>query len=165
MESLWTPWRMAYILGEKPKGCILCLKPNEDRDQDNYLLYRGRHCYVLMNLFPYNPGHLMISPYTHTASLELLDGPTTVELAVLVKLSLEILRNGINPQGFNVGANIGKAAGAGIDEHFHMHVVPRWQGDNNFMPVLSDTKLIPELLGQTYEKLLAAGIADETDPD
>jgi len=154
VESLWTPWRMAYILGEKPKGCILCQKPNEDRDKDNHLLYRGRHCYILMNLFPYNPGHLMISPYEHTSSLELLDGETTVELAILLKGSLEILRSGINPQGFNVGANIGKVAGAGIDGHVHMHIVPRWDGDTNFMPVISDTKVIPEALDSTYDRLL-----------
>ena len=154
METLWTPWRMAYILGEKPEGCVLCEKHSQQHDKENLLLYRGRHCYVLMNLFPYNPGHLMIAPYKHTGSFELLNEETTVEVTTLLSASLGILRTAVGPQGFNIGMNIGKVAGAGIEEHVHMHIVPRWGGDTNFMPVISDTRVIPEALSSTYNHLL-----------
>ncbi|TAK35195.1 MAG: HIT domain-containing protein [Chloroflexota bacterium] len=154
MDTLWTPWRMAYILGDKPEGCVLCDKPRDDRDRDNLLLHRGRHCYVIMNLFPYNPGHLLIAPYKHTASFEQLDQETIVEATTLLSASMGILRAAVSPHGFNVGMNIGKVAGAGIDEHVHMHIVPRWGGDTNFMPVISDTRVVPEALASTYDHLL-----------
>lgn len=165
MKRIWTPWRMSFILGERPASCIFCDKATEDRDRENFILYRGKHNYIIMNLYPYTNGHLMVIPYVHTPTMEYLSQEIMQETMLLVNRCLCTLRVAMAPQGFNLGANIGKAAGAGIDEHFHLHVVPRWQGDNNFMPVLSDTKLIPELLGDTYESLLAAGIADELDRD
>jgi len=163
MTHLWTPWRMGFILGEKPPRCIFCQKSTENRDRENLILYRGKHNYIIMNLYPYTNGHLMVIPYVHTPTMEVLSPEIIQEMMLLVNRCLCAARKAMAPQGFNVGANIGKVAGAGIDEHFHMHVVPRWQGDNNFMPVVADTKLIPELLTQCYERLLAAGIADDTD--
>ncbi len=165
MNRLWTPWRMGFILSEKPMTCIFCDKVREERDRDNLILYRGKYNYILMNLYPYTNGHLMVIPFVHAPSMEGLGGPIIQEMMALVNRSMQTTRRAMSPHGFNVGANIGKAAGAGIDEHFHVHVVPRWQGDNNFMPVLSDTQLMPELLHETYDKLLAAGIGDESEEE
>lgn len=160
MERLWTPWRMAFIQGEKPNRCIFCTKPNENRDRENYILYRGRHNFIMLNAYPYTSGHLMIVPYRHVSSIEDLDSATTSEMMDLARRSLTALRKAERPEAFNVGVNIGKAAGAGIVDHVHLHVVPRWTGDNNFMPVVGNARLLPEMLESTYEKLIAAGIAD-----
>lgn len=160
MKRLWTPWRMEFIRSEKSATCIFCDKSHEQRDRENLLLCRGEYNYALMNLYPYTNGHLMIIPYEHQPSMECLRPEIIAEMMGMVNRAIMAMRRAMAPHGFNVGANIGKASGAGIDEHFHMHVVPRWQGDNNFMPVLTDTQLIPELLVQTYDKLLEAGIAD-----
>ncbi|MEA3459706.1 MAG: HIT domain-containing protein, partial [Chloroflexota bacterium] len=111
--------------------------------------------FIMLNLYPYNNGHLMIAPYEHAASPEDLDEDTLTELMLLLNKSLRLLRRVLNPQGFNIGINLGRAAGAGVEDHVHIHVVPRWEGDNNFMPVLSETKVIPELLDETYDKLMA----------
>jgi ATP adenylyltransferase len=156
MKSLWTPWRMGYILGEKPKGCLLCTKQGEprERDKDNYILYRGPTCYILLNLFPYTNGHMMIAPYQHAASLEQLDDKPLQEMMALTRVSVAALNKDLSPAGFNIGMNLGKVAGAGIADHLHMHVVPRWQGDVNFMSVCAETRLIPEALDTTYDKLL-----------
>ncbi len=156
MKRLWAPWRLRYILGKKPKECLFCVKAKESKDRENYILYRGRRCFIMLNIYPYNNGHLMIAPYRHVASLEDLDEETLTELMVLLNKSLRLLRQVMDPHGFNIGINLGKAAGAGIVEHVHIHVVPRWKGDTNFMPVLAETKVIPELLDETYEKLMAA---------
>ena len=144
---------MEYILSEKGKGCIFCEKIADNDDQANYILQRGKKCYVMLNLYPYNNGHLMVVPYQHVPSLEQLEEDTLTEMMLMVNRGLEVLRRAMNPDGFNVGINIGKAAGAGIEEHVHIHVVPRWKADTNFMPVFSNTRVIPELVDDTYRKL------------
>jgi len=153
MQHLWAPWRMEYIMLEKPSGCILCQKPGQDNDAANYILYRGDKNFVIMNTYPYNPGHLMIAPYRHIASLEELTSEELHEHIEVVSLSIRVLRQVFSPGGFNVGINMGREAGAGIADHVHTHVVPRWQGDVNFMPVVADTRVVPQALAETYEKL------------
>jgi len=153
MEHLWAPWRMEYIQMEKPEGCILCQKPSQDNDAANHILYRGNKNFVIMNAYPYNPGHLLIAPYRHVASLDNLTPDERHEHIDVVSRSVEILRGVFNPGGFNLGTNLGRLAGAGIADHIHTHVVPRWQGDTNFMPVVGDTRVIPEALAETYQKL------------
>ncbi len=156
MKRLWSPWRMEYIVSKKGEGCIFCDKVAENDDQANYILHRGKTCYVMLNLYPYNNGHLMVSPYRHVPSLEQLQEDELTEMMLLVNRSIQALRRAMRPDGFNIGVNIGKAAGAGIEEHVHIHIVPRWEADTNFMPVLSQTRVIPELLDDTYRKLKAA---------
>ena len=156
MKILWTPWRMEFIMGEKPEGCLFCTKKQEPekKDKENYILHRGATCYILLNLFPYTNGHMMIVPYQHVASLEQLDDKSLYEMMALTRASVAALNKAISPAGFNIGLNLGKAAGAGIADHLHIHVVPRWAGDVNFMSVLGETRLIPEALNDTYDKLL-----------
>jgi ATP adenylyltransferase len=150
---------MAYILSDKEdkrnEECVFCIKLAEDRDAENYVVWRGAHCAIVLNLYPYNNGHLMIIPYTHVPSLEDLPVETQTEMMTTVSKSLRLLRRAMQPQGFNVGANIGRAAGAGIRSHVHVHIVPRWEGDTNFMPVLAETRVIPEWLDDTYANLKA----------
>jgi len=153
MKQIWAPWRMEYIRMEKPKGCVLCEKPGQDNDTKNHILYRGENNFVIMNIYPYNPGHLMIAPYRHVASLEELTDEELHEQFDIVSRSIKVLRQVFNPGGFNLGMNIGKVAGAGIEDHIHTHVVPRWQGDTNCMPVISDVRVLPEALDETYQKL------------
>ncbi len=153
MKHIWAPWRMEYILMKKPKGCIFCEKPGQDNDAVNHVLYRGDKNCVLMNIYPYNPGHLMIAPYRHVASLEELTAEELHEHIDIVGRSIKVLRQAFSPGGFNLGMNIGKVAGAGIEDHIHTHVVPRWQGDTNCMPVISDVRVLPEALDETYQKL------------
>lgn len=165
MKRLWTPWRMAYIKPakkskktEKPSGCIFCDKiaASKRSDRKNLVLLRGERAFMMMNLYPYTNGHLMVAPYAHTGELESLDGETLKEMMLLVGKGIRALRIEANPHGFNVGVNMGRVAGAGVEDHVHIHIVPRWNGDTNFMPVLAETRMIPELLPQTYDKLLAA---------
>jgi ATP adenylyltransferase len=146
---------MPYLRGEeeRPDGCIFCLAPTMD-DLEAHLLHRGAHCYVILNRFPYNTGHLMIIPYLHTDSPERLDAETLAEMATLTLTSLKVLRAAFGPQGFNVGMNIGEAAGAGVAEHVHLHIVPRWSGDTNYMTIVGETRIIPEWLDETYSRLL-----------
>jgi len=153
MEQIWAPWRMEYIRMAKPEGCILCEKPAQDCDVANYILHRGGKNFVIMNTYPYNPGPLLIAPYRHLGGLDDLNDEERNEHFVLVCRCLELLREKFHPDGFNVGINMGKVAGAGIDSHVHTHVVPRWQGDVNFMPVISDVRVVPEALAETFEKL------------
>jgi ATP adenylyltransferase len=153
MEQLWAPWRVTYIESNKPVGCILCDKPKEANDEANYILFKGKLNFVIMNAYPYNPGHLMVAPYRHIPSPEDLTTAELQEHYELVTRVVKILREAYNPNGFNTGMNIGKVAGAGIDGHIHSHIVPRWQGDTNFMPVISDTRVIPQALAETYQKL------------
>ncbi|MFC1987833.1 HIT domain-containing protein [Chloroflexota bacterium] len=153
MKHIWAPWRMKYIQMEKPEGCILCQKPGQDSDVVNYILYRGGKNFVIMNAYPYNPGHLLIAPYRHLASLEDLTDGELHEHFDIVSRSIKVLRQVFNPSGFNLGINIGKAAGAGIEYHIHTHIVPRWQGDTNSMTVISDVRVVPEALAETYQKL------------
>jgi len=138
---------------KKPEGCILCEKPGQKKDTQNYILYRGDKNFVVLNTYPYNPGHLMVAPYRHVANIEELTEEERNEHFEMVCRSVRVLRQVFSPGGFNIGINVGKVAGAGIDEHFHTHIVPRWQGDTNFMPVLADTRVVPEALTDTYQKL------------
>lgn len=153
---------MKFIESEKTKGCIFCDKVAEQRDRENFILYRGEHAFIMLNAYPYNNGHLLIAPYAHVSTTEELNEATLTEMMQLVNRGLAALRKASHPQGFNVGANLGGVAGAGIADHVHMHVVPRWQGDANFMPVIGDTRLVPERLEDSYQRLLDAGIADPT---
>ncbi|MFO8101144.1 MAG: HIT domain-containing protein [Dehalococcoidia bacterium] len=153
MEHLWAPWRIEYILSEKDTECIFCKKPAEDKDRENLILYRAGKNVVMLNKYPYNPGHLMVAPYKHVAKLDELDNEDLLEHVQLISRCVEMLKEVMNPEGFNIGINLGKVAGAGIEEHIHTHVVPRWNGDTNFMPVMSDTRTISEALDATYERL------------
>jgi len=156
MENLWRPWRIKYILSDKEKGCIFCDKPNEGNDKENYILYRAETCFIILNIYPYNNGHLMVAPFRHVASFEDLDEAELTELFLTVNKSTKLLKHVMQPQGFNIGANLGRIAGAGVKDHVHLHVVPRWQGDTNFMPIIADVNVIPESLDSIYEKLSEA---------
>ncbi len=151
MSHLWTPWRMSYLRGEAsmPAGCLFCIAHQAGESAEIHIPYRGNLCYVILNRFPYNNGHLMVVPYVHEPMLENLDAATAGELIALTQLSLRVLRTAYNPQGFNIGLNIGEAAGAGVVGHLHMHVVPRWGGDTNYMTTVGDTRVIPERLEDT----------------
>ena len=157
LQRLWTPWRMEYILSDKDEKqkeeCVFCAKLAQDRDTKNYIVWRGNHCAILLNLYPYNNGHLLVIPYAHVSSLEDLPDEAQAEMILTVSKSLSLLRRAMQPQGFNVGINIGRAAGAGIESHLHIHIVPRWQGDTNFMPILAETRVIPEWLDDTCARL------------
>lgn len=166
MKRLWTPWRMSYLKAPKGAvtgGCIFCdkLRDQPGKDRDNLLLLRSARAMMMLNLYPYSNGHLLVAPNQHCGELEALDGETLKEMMLLVGRGIRALRKVMNPQGFNVGANLGRVAGAGVEDHVHFHIVPRWNGDTNFMPVLADTRIIPELLPQTYDSLLAALREDE----
>ena len=154
MKRLWAPWRMEYILGEKPSGCIFCKKPESDKDGKNFILHRAKHCYVIMNVYPYNNGHLMVIPYRHLDDMEALPDAVLKEMITVTKSCCSILRECMAPQGFNIGANVGEAAGAGISEHVHFHIVPRWRGDVNYMSVIDDVRVLPQALKDTYKQLL-----------
>ena len=155
MDHLWTPWRMTYLTQSTAGDgeCIFCAKVKGTDDAANHVLYRGEHCFVTLNLFPYNNGHLMVVPYRHIPALEDLDEDELSELMRVTQQALRVLKAAFNPQGFNIGINIGQAAGAGIREHLHMHVVPRWVGDSSFMAVQDEVRVIPEHLLVTYDKL------------
>lgn len=153
MRRLWAPWRMEYIKKPRERDCLFCRVAKEDSDRDNLILYRSQHSYIIMNRYPYNNGHVMVVPYRHVASPEMLDVEEDVDISDLIKISIKVIRRVMNPQGFNIGANIGKAAGAGIEEHYHIHIVPRWVGDTNFMPIISDTKVVVEHILDTYNRL------------
>lgn len=156
MKRIWAPWRMEYILAAKRPGCFLCEMVQEERDRDNLLLYRGENAFVVMNKYPYNNGHLMIAPYRHLSLMEELNDDELLDLMQLTQRAIGVLKARIRPDGFNVGINLGKVAGAGLEEHLHVHIVPRWSGDTNFMPVFSDTKVMPQALHEMYDQLLPA---------
>jgi ATP adenylyltransferase len=159
MKTLWAPWRAEYIYcagGQNSvsrRHCLFCNLLKSKDDAANLILYRGRHAFVVMNRFPYNNGHLMVAPNRHTADLETFSAAESAELFKLVQRSLAALRRALKPQGFNIGANLGRVAGAGIAGHAHIHIVPRWLGDVNFMPLLAETKVISEHLTETYDRL------------
>jgi ATP adenylyltransferase len=153
MKNLWSPWRMDYILSEKENGCIFCEKPKKNNDREMLILYRGVNVFVMMNLYPYNNGHILIAPYAHVNNSSKLSVEIRSETMELANESMEIMKKTMKAEGFNFGANIGKSGGAGIEEHIHYHVVPRWQGDTNFMPIVSHTKVQVEGLMETYDNL------------
>ena len=153
MEHIWAPWRMEYIESVKSQGCIFCDKPQESEDQKSYILYRGKRNFVILNSYPYTPGHLMVAPYRHVANLEEMSDEELLEHSQMVAMSIGALKEKFHPHGFNVGMNMGKVGGAGVEGHIHTHIVPRWEGDTNFMPVTADTRVIPQALDSTYRKL------------
>lgn len=155
MKIIWAPWRLKYILGKKEKGCVFCVKQKEGDDKKNAILYRGKHNYVILNIFPYNNGHLMVVPYKHANDLSGLGEEEAAEMMTLAQKSLVALRDVLKPQGFNLGMNLGSVAGAGIEEHIHMHLVPRWNGDTNFMPVIGETRVMPQHIESTYDALIS----------
>jgi len=156
MKLLWAPWRVEYIKTPKEKGCFLCKSISDNDDDGNLVLWRGKFSFVIMNLFPYNNGHLMVVPYKHTGDLNDLVDEEMLDVMSTVRLCVNVLKKEMKPDGFNIGVNIGRAAGAGVIDHLHYHVVPRWHGDMNFMPVLSDVKVIPEHIETTYDILKKA---------
>lgn len=155
MERIWAPWRMEYVTSGETKGCIFCDKPKENRDVENMILKHGKLGFIMLNAFPYNNGHLLITPYRHIGDLSELNNEEMLDLMRLVKLGKDTLTHAFGPDGFNVGMNLGKVAGAGIVDHVHIHIVPRWNGDTNFMPVIADTKVMPQALANAYKALKA----------
>jgi len=153
MKQIWSPWRIEYIRMAKPQGCILCDKPKEKQDEDNCIVFRGEKNFIMMNMYPYNPGHLLIAPYRHIAAFDELTRAEMNEHAALTQKCIKVLREAFKPTGFNIGVNMGAVAGAGIADHIHSHVVPRWQGDTNFMPVVGEVRVIPEAINETYQIL------------
>ncbi|MEK6277315.1 MAG: HIT domain-containing protein [Actinomycetota bacterium] len=153
---IWAPWRLPYVTDaakDNEDECIFCAKPAEDDDEANLIVHRGKRCFVILNLFPYTNGHLMVAPYEHTPALQDLDAGTVAEMMALAQSAMRRLEEAYSPHGYNVGFNQGRIAGAGYEGHIHMHVVPRWGGDTNFMPVLADTRVMPQTLEQSYEAL------------
>ena len=156
MDYLWAPWRIEYIKiarEEAEQGCILCSKPADKNDRQNLILHRGRHSFIIMNAYPYNAGHIMVVPYRHVANLEDLSDVERNELFGLVSRSIAVMKQVFNAEGFNVGINLGRIAGAGIDSHIHVHVVPRWAGDTNFMPVTGDIRIVNQAVLEIYDQL------------
>jgi ATP adenylyltransferase len=153
MKRIWSPWRINYILDKKPKGCIFCQKVEKGKEKEYLLLYKNKSSLVMMNRFPYTCGHLLIAPIRHTADLLDLPENEVTNLFLTLRRSITLLSKVMKPQGFNVGMNLGKIAGAGIVDHLHLHIVPRWTGDTNFMPILADSSIIPESLHDTYDRL------------
>jgi ATP adenylyltransferase len=162
-KRLWAPWRSSYIKGEKSDECIFCTKPGLP-DEEGFVVHRGERCFVMLNAFPYTNGHVMVAPYEHTAVLQDLDEPTSNEVIALVQKSLNAIGSAYGPDGYNVGANLGSIAGAGVADHFHMHVVPRWEGDTNFMPVVGEVRVLPESLEESYRSLRDAFAGVEGTP-
>jgi len=152
-DILYSPWRLQYILSNKDKECIFCVKPSESNDEKHLILYRSKYSFVIMNIYPYNNGHLMVVPQKHIANLNGLNQTEITDLFATVQLSEKVIKNVYSPEGINIGMNLGKAAGAGIDEHLHVHIVPRWSGDVNFMSALGGTRVIPESFDSTFQKL------------
>tara|TARA_Y100001970_G_C14223067_1_gene853858 strand:- start:285 stop:773 length:489 start_codon:yes stop_codon:yes gene_type:complete len=153
MKPLWAPWRMDYVTSPKSGINIFEEKMNSDQDRENLVLFRGKLSFILMNLYPYNNGHLLIAPYRKVNSMEKLNNKESSEIMKLSQESMRVLRESMNADGFNMGLNVGKAAGAGIEEHLHFHIVPRWSGDNNFMPSVGNTKVMVQGLKDTYDML------------
>jgi ATP adenylyltransferase len=157
-HRIWAPWRLEYVKDagkDIEEDCIFCAKPGEgtEHDEENLIVHRGEKNFVILNKFPYTNGHLMVAPYAHISTLPELDAETLAEMMALAQLAMQKLEEVYAPHGYNVGFNQGKVAGAGVEHHIHMHVVPRWGGDTNFMPVLADTRVMPQTLEQSYEAL------------
>jgi ATP adenylyltransferase len=153
LNRIWAPWRIGYIEQKKKRGCIFCSVYREKKDKKNFIIFRSFHSFVMLNTFPYNNGHLMVISNRHVSSLELLKESEILDMNRSVIKAISVLKKVLRPQGFNIGINIGKFAGAGVEKHIHIHIVPRWIGDTNFMPVLSNTKVIPQSLKDLYQKL------------
>lgn len=161
MNKLWSPWRSNYIQSFKHKSdneeCVFCISPKLDiNDDESLVVYKSKHSFVMLNLFPYNSGHLMVIPYRHMSDIDELTDEEFGDITKLIKLSKKALTTAMKPQGFNIGANLGKAAGAGIDQHIHFHILPRWIGDTNFMPAIGEVKVISQDLLETKKNLMKA---------
>jgi ATP adenylyltransferase len=156
---IWAPWRLAYVKDaskDKEEECIFCAKPAADDDAGNLIVHRGESAFVILNLYPYTNGHLMVAPYEHIGRIQELPAETVSEMMSLAQTAMTRLEDVYAPHGYNVGFNQGRVAGAGVEHHIHMHVVPRWGGDTNFMPVIADTRVMPQTLEQSYEALKGA---------
>lgn len=157
MKQLWAPWRLEYVRNQTPPpGCLFCMAAAAQDDRSTLIIYRGQRTFVMLNTYPYNSGHVMVVPYRHHGRLGDLPEEDLAELMRTTELTTRAEDVAFHPEGFNIGLNLGRAAGAGITDHLHIHVVPRWIGDTNFMPVLSDVKVIPEHLQATYARLTEA---------
>ena len=165
MQPIWAPWRMEYIMEDKTakaeQECVFCVGSDVNRDRERQVLYRGNHGFIVMNRYPYSNGHLLIIPFRHVFDLNELTPEEGMELFQLLTLAKEVLQENLAPQGFNLGMNLGSAAGAGIPGHLHWHIVPRWQGDTNFMPVVGDLRVIPQHLQRTYDILTEGFVGRE----
>jgi ATP adenylyltransferase len=156
MDRLWSPWRYRYVSrADRTEGCVFCHKP-EESDEEALILHRGLHNFVVLNLFPYTTGHLMVVPYQHTSDFEGLDTATAVEMMSLAQTAAGCLKRVYRPEGLNLGMNLGECAGAGIADHLHMHILPRWTGDSNFMTTVGETRVMPEELGDTWRRMSEA---------
>lgn len=153
MQRLFAPWRMSYIGSIPPSGCIFCDFPARRDDHATFILHRGETCFTIMNIYPYNPGHIMVVPFRHVADYDELCDKELLEMHRTVRQWLRVIRKIMTPQGFNLGVNVGKVAGAGVAGHVHLHIVPRWNGDTNFMPVFGEVRVVPEALEATYGRL------------
>ena len=157
MKHLWSPWRMSYILDNKnEEGCVFCQALEQADGPENLIIIRGQYSYVILNRYPYTSGHLMVVPFDHCATLEGLPPETRTEMMELISRCVQILTSAYHAQGLNVGANLGGAAGAGIPQHVHFHIVPRWQGDTNYMSAIGGTRVVPEALDETYRRISGA---------
>ena len=154
MDTIWAPWRMEYLMSDESGGCIFCEKPAENDDRKNLILLRTQLSFIMLNAYPYNNGHLMVAPFRHLANIHDLTRDERCDLMDTIAGAEGILERALAPQGMNVGANLGHCAGAGVPGHVHVHIVPRWEGDTNFMPVLGQTRVIPELILETYDRLM-----------
>ncbi|RLG89111.1 MAG: HIT family hydrolase [Thermoprotei archaeon] len=156
-KILWAPWRITYVeKATRVSECIFCSAIKNPIDEENYVVYRSKYCIAILNLYPYNTAHTMVAPKKHVPLLELLSDTELLDLIKTVNIITKSIRNEYKPDGFNIGVNIGKAAGAGIEDHVHVHIVPRWTGDTNFMPVIGSTKVMPESIQRTYERIKSA---------
>jgi ATP adenylyltransferase len=167
LQRLWAPWRFGYVAGAEPlRGCPFCVLPDRgpERDRESLILHRGAHAFVIFNAYPYNPGHLMVVPYAHVADLEDLDGECAAEVWHLAQRAVRVLKERVHAQGVNLGMNLGAAGGAGIAEHLHLHAVPRWIGDTNFITVVGAARVLPRALDEMWDEL-APGFADLPSPD
>jgi ATP adenylyltransferase len=153
-DRLWAPWRIGFILSEKSGGCFLCDAPASDKDEENLLLERGRRCIAILNRYPYNNGHLMIAPLRHTGDLTSLDADESLELMQMTQTWIKVLDAAMHPHGYNLGFNLGIAAGAGVADHVHFHIVPRWNGDTNFMSIVGEERVINQSLAEAYALLV-----------
>jgi len=153
-DILYAPWRDEYVTREKIEGGVFChVSEHHEKDEEQFVLYRDEHCFIVMNLFPYTPGHFMIIPHAHTDKLEELDSAVWLHMSNLAQKGVKLLKEGLNAQGVNIGMNLGKAGGAGIAEHIHMHLVPRWEGDTNFITSLADTRVYSTDFMKIFKKM------------
>ena len=153
-HRIWAPWRLRYVSNaRKQDDCVFCVKPDEGDDREALIVHRGERCYVILNLYPYTSGHLMVAPFEHVGRLQDIEPEVTAEMMDLAQQAIRRMEDVYSPEGFNVGVNQGRVAGAGVEGHIHLHVVPRWAGDNNYMPVIADTRVMPQSLEESFDAL------------